>query len=488
MNMKIVAAVFIALTIIFAAAFGAVYALDSSALSHKNSEITSKNNQISSLKAQYDNEKAAAVLEAAYSHWNNITIENLSLVSAEYTSNATLHWIGGPLSGTYTGISQINATWTKFFNLWSAVWFYAEAPPTVMVSGNTATVTSMNQFVLTPFSAEKQVQYLNISYTLNYILVNNNWKIYNEVWHIVGSGFISYTAGEVHSLKAEAALEAAFSHWNDIAIENSSLLEPQYTSNATLHWIGGPLTGTYKGETSVINTWTKFFNIWSAVWFYTIAPPSVSVSGNTATVTSMNQFILTPYSNQSQVQYLNISYTLNFVFMNNSWKIYNEVWHIVGSGFISYAQEFAEYNEISSLGLNHINQIAIENISLIMPQYAKNATLYWAKGPLAGTYTNYSEINTTWTKFFAMWQAVWFYASTNMTNNPVVTIHGNTAYYNATFTQFIVQNSTGFYYINVTYSIKYYNFGFNPATGHDDYKIVYEIFDNTALGPISKLE
>ncbi len=35
---------------------------------------------------------------------------------------------GRPLTGTHTGKTQINTTWNKFFGLWSAAWFYSEAP------------------------------------------------------------------------------------------------------------------------------------------------------------------------------------------------------------------------------------------------------------------------------------------------------------------------------------------------------------------------
>ncbi len=483
MNMKMVAAIFVALTIIFAGLFIGFYAVDNSTIAHKN-------NQIKTSEEAYDNEKASAVLEAAYAHWNNITIENITSVSTEYTSNATLHWIGGPLAGTYSGIAAINSTWNKFFGLWSAVWFYAVAPPTVDVSGNNAKVTSMNQFVLTSHADPKEVQYLNVSYTLDFMFMHGKWLINNEVWHITGAGAISYTAAHVNELRSNEALEAAFSHWNDITIENSSLLTSQYAKNATLNWIGGPLTGTYSGVTSIINTWNKFFGLWSAVWFYAEAPPSVSVHGNYANVTSMNQFVLTPFSNEAQVQYLNISYTLDMVYMNNNWYIYNEIWHITGSGYISFAQEFVEYNEINALSLQHWNQIAIENLSLIMNEYANNATLNWIGGPLNGTYSGIVAINSTWNKFFTAWEAVWFYASTNTTNNPVITINGNIATVTANFTQFIVQNATTHYFefINTTYSITYYNYGFNVHTGENDYKIVNETFHITGAGNITKLE
>lgn len=148
-----------------------------------------------------------------------------------------------------------------------------------------------------------------------------------------------------------------------------------------------------------------------------------------------------------------------------------------------------EVNDARELSTEHWNQIAIENSSIIMQQYAGNATLHWIGGPLNGTYHGTSAINTTWNKFFTAWQAVWFYASTSTTNNPVVTINGNTATVTANFVQFIVQNSAthAFQYINTTYSIEYYNEG-HSSTGPVNYMIIDETFHITGAGNISSLQ
>ena len=106
MNWKIITAVFLALTIIFAGAFIGVYYLDSSAIARdkKQLEVNDAN-------------------ELATEHWNQIAIENSPVIMQQYAGNATLHWIGGPLNGTYHGTSAINTTWSKFFTAWQAVWF-----------------------------------------------------------------------------------------------------------------------------------------------------------------------------------------------------------------------------------------------------------------------------------------------------------------------------------------------------------------------------
>ena len=124
-----------------------------------------------------------------------------------------------------------------------------------------------------------------------------------------------------------------------------------------------------------------------------------------------------------------------------------------------------------------------------MKEYAGNATLNWVGGPLNGTYHGTSAINTTWGKFFTAWQAVWFYASTGTTSNPIVTINGNTATVTANFTQFVVQNSAthAFQYINTTYTLVYYNM--DHTSDHNvNYEIINETFKITGSGKLSSLE
>lgn len=327
-TLKMVSVVFIALTIVMAGLFVFEY-----------SGVSSEKNSYNSLQASYKTQQSTVVLDNAYAHWDYIAIENSTLLQGQYTGNATLHWIGGPLTGTYTGISNITSTWDKFFGLWSAVWYYTVTPPTVTVNGNTATVISDNQFVLTPVNNQTQAQYLNISYTLDYMSSGNNWSIYSETWHIVGAGFISPQQQFVNS---NYIGNLAFSHWNNIAIENNTTVMDQYMSNATLHWIGGPLNGTYSGIAQINTTWNKFFGLWSAVWFYSESPPVVTVEGNMANVNATVQFIVQNAANTSQFKYINVSYDImyyNTGFMAKSgmpqYMIYNEIFHITGSNTIN---------------------------------------------------------------------------------------------------------------------------------------------------------
>ncbi|MCL5678051.1 MAG: hypothetical protein M1442_02120 [Candidatus Thermoplasmatota archaeon] len=478
---KALLAVFVVLAVVFAAAFAVEYV----AYNSTNSKANSTQSSLNKIESEYANAQGSVVLKSAYNHWNYISTKAMTPLMGEYESNATLYWVGGPLNGTYSGLSSIQGVWEKFFAAWGAIWFFSQSEPTISVQGTNAIVDAAIQFVATPSSAPQQVNYLNITYTLKYTLGASGWHIYAEAWNIRGAGVLSYSQTEFSNLNYVAVEAAAFEHWDAVAIENVSLFNNQYTSNATLRWIGGPLTGTYTAISAIEGTWQKFFSIWSAVWFYTVAPPTVTVNGNVATVQSLNQFVLTPSTNQSQVQYLMINYTLNFVRMNGTWLIYNEVWHIVGTGFISFAQESVEWNTVNSLAFTHWNSIAIENNTSVLKEYASNATLNWVGGKLSGTYTGPAQINAVWIKFFSIWSAVWFYSE----SPPVIMIQGNNAYVSATI-QFIVQNASNtsqFFFLNVSYSIHYYNFGFNPATGTDSYSIVSETFLLTGTGPLAKV-
>ncbi len=327
-TLKVISAVFIALTVVMAGLFVFEY-------SGLSSERTSYN----ALQTSYNTQQEPVVLKNAYAHWDYIAIENSSLLQTQYMNNATLHWIGGPLTGTYKGISNITSTWNKFFGLWSAVWYYTVTPPTVTVDGNTAKVISNNQFILTSVMNQEQAQYLNISYTLNYMAKGGNWTIYSETWHIVGAGFISASEKFVNTNYIESL---AFSHWNNIAIENNTTVMQEYEANATLHWIGGPLNGNYSGISQINATWNKFFGLWSAVWFYAESPPVITISGNIVNVNATVQFIVQSSANASQFRYINVSYDITyfntgFDFKNGmpQYVIYNEVFHIIGSNAIN---------------------------------------------------------------------------------------------------------------------------------------------------------
>ncbi len=309
-------------------------------------EISQLNGSIHQLNTSLQNNQTNVVLSQAFTHWDYIAVENATLLTPQYTPNATLKWIGGPLSGTYTGLNSISSTWNKFFGLWSAVWFYTESPPVVTNSGGTYTVNATVQWVLTSFATPQQVNTIVTNYTIEMHYFGGKPLIIMEVWHIVGVGVVSYPAKEVESLQTDAMMNASFSHWNNIAIENVSLVMSQYMQNSSLQWIGGKLAGNYTNYSQIQSVWTKFFGLWNAVWFYSEAPPLINMnftqgSAVSGTVTADIQFVVQSSSNTSSFDYINVVYTIDFSVINGSFIITHEIFDNVGIGPLSQVSAFA---------------------------------------------------------------------------------------------------------------------------------------------------
>ncbi len=430
----------------------------------------------------------AMVQAQAYLHWGAIAIENLSLLEPQYVSTAVVVWEGGPLNGTYSGAAAIQGLWTRFFTLWGAVWFYAETPATITVAANDsyAVVTAPIQFVVTPVANPGDVEVLNVTFTLDYQYVAGpGWQISHEVFQNTGHTVLVDLSAQVEN--------AAFLHWDQVAIENASAVTSQYVPTATLDWVGGSLNGVYTGSARIDSAWNHFFTAWGAIWFYTETPPSVAVAanGSAATVTAPVQFVVTPAANPVDFELLTVNETLGMVYGAGGtgptgWYISTETFQVR-----SLVNEGNQPQVVLSDAFAHWNDIAIENLSLLVGQYAPNATLNWTNGPIAGVY-NYSEIinpnsstshSAPWARFFALWTAVWFYSE----SPPVVTISASQGYANVSATvQFVVTNNTtvlsDYRAINVTY---YLDYVFDPAAG--GWLIYHEFFGNTQTVALNKV-
>jgi ketosteroid isomerase-like protein len=295
---KYIATAFIVLTLVFAVLFGYYFMQYST---------TSSNYQ--SLLSKYESQQFAIVLGTSLSHWNYISAKNLKALIEQYSSNATLNWVGGALHGVYRGESAIQEVWQKFFALWSAVWFFTLSPPVVSIKGNNAKVTALVQFTVKPVKFPNQVQYLNINYTLDYTYDKDSWLIFYEEWRVAGIGF--HGENQQSSL-TNLALANAFLHWNAISTRNATLVMQQYAKNATLFWIGGALNGTYVGYDSIMNVWNKFFNLWSAISFYSLSQPTVILNGNTVIVNATIQFVVQRATNMTQFLFINVGYSITY--------------------------------------------------------------------------------------------------------------------------------------------------------------------------------
>ena len=107
----------------------------------------------------------------AQMHFKAIANANLAGIMSQYAPNATLHWVGGPLDGSYSGTAAIKGVWTKFTHVMGKM---TETASNIMVAGDGKgmTVTADVHFKGHP------------SVPVRYVLVYRGRKIVDEVWQI----------------------------------------------------------------------------------------------------------------------------------------------------------------------------------------------------------------------------------------------------------------------------------------------------------------
>ena len=113
---------------------------------------------------------AATALELARHHISAVAAGDITKITADYTDQSWLSWVGGPLDGTYLGSAQIAATWTKFAKM---------APlratvRTIHVSGNPmgATVVADVQFRG------------KMTIKVRYVMLYRGQHLVDEIWQI----------------------------------------------------------------------------------------------------------------------------------------------------------------------------------------------------------------------------------------------------------------------------------------------------------------
>lgn len=141
------------------------------------------------------------VIEAlAYSHWDAIGIENITMVMSQYSSNAVLNWwikyspydtaYNAALNGTYRGTTAIQAVWTKF--LQDDVVYFWMNKVNVTVSSSSASVTAFAWYLLSNNTASGKVNQsasvssqlftLIMPYQLDYSYIGGTWYLTSEWW------------------------------------------------------------------------------------------------------------------------------------------------------------------------------------------------------------------------------------------------------------------------------------------------------------------
>lgn len=113
---------------------------------------------------------AATPLELARRHISAVAAGDITKITADYTDQSWLSWVGGPLDGTYLGSAQIAATWTKFSKL---------APlratvRTIHVSGNPMGATVVADVL---FRGKTTIK-------VRYVMLYRGQHLVDEIWQI----------------------------------------------------------------------------------------------------------------------------------------------------------------------------------------------------------------------------------------------------------------------------------------------------------------
>lgn len=113
----------------------------------------------------------AGPAEDAQKHFQAIASGDAAALASGYAENARLEWVGGPLDGSYTGSTAIQAVWQKFAKAQGTL---ALAVDKVEESGNPkGTTVSAN----VQFTGKQPIK-------VRYVLTYRDGKIASETWQI----------------------------------------------------------------------------------------------------------------------------------------------------------------------------------------------------------------------------------------------------------------------------------------------------------------
>ncbi|HLH86575.1 MAG TPA: hypothetical protein VKU79_06915 [Thermoplasmataceae archaeon] len=155
-------------------------------------------------------QEESQVTALAYEHWQAIGVENLSQTISQYTSSSVLYWNvkNSALNGTYTNLSQIESTWSKFFQH-DPIDYYSIYNFKVSVSGSYANVTADLWYIVLVNSSDAQkisgltsikgngsvnatVATLILPYLLTYKDTGGTWQLIGDWWGLPAphNGFV----------------------------------------------------------------------------------------------------------------------------------------------------------------------------------------------------------------------------------------------------------------------------------------------------------
>jgi len=125
------------------------------------------------------------------------------------------------------------------------------------------------------------------------------------------------------------AKDVSILHWFYIAGEDPDSLMMQYTDDAVLYWLGGPLNGVYSGKDDIMGVWITFFNAWEDEYVNVGGLNSYKTGDKYYVVADVN-FILRSSASGQWVK-LSLTYILVFSDVDGSLMVDEEWWIIRGA-------------------------------------------------------------------------------------------------------------------------------------------------------------
>jgi hypothetical protein len=109
--------------------------------------------------------------DKAEGHFRAIATGDLAQLASEYSPDATLQWVGGPLDGTYSGEAKLKEVWGKFTKS------QGELGRRVTVLQENANPKGATVTANVEFQGKTAIK-------VRYALTYRDGKIVNEVWQI----------------------------------------------------------------------------------------------------------------------------------------------------------------------------------------------------------------------------------------------------------------------------------------------------------------
>ena len=100
---------------------------------------------------------------------------DVAAITSAYSDSAALHWVGGPLDGTYAGSDKLKDVWSKFTKA------QGEQKATVAAITEAANPKGTTVTANVVFDGKNKVK-------VHYVMVYRDGKVADEIWQVDPNG------------------------------------------------------------------------------------------------------------------------------------------------------------------------------------------------------------------------------------------------------------------------------------------------------------